>query len=84
MRWGRVNEAQSLASTRRPASMNPARSLPIPAAMIARTPPSRPFAWLVAMRWRAAFVDCLDANRLEHLDEIEFESFLATHPERIP
>jgi hypothetical protein len=40
--------------------------------------------WLVAVRRRAAFVDRLESNRLEHLDEIEFEFFLATQPERIP
>ena len=38
----------------------------------------------VAMRRRAAFVDRLESNRLEHLGEIEFEFFLATQPERIP
>jgi hypothetical protein len=40
--------------------------------------------WLVAVRRRAAFVDRLESNRLEHLGEIEFEFFLATQPERIP
>src|SRR5215472_1716076 len=39
---------------------------------------------LVAVRRRAAFMDCLEVNRLEHLGEIEFDSFLATQPERIP
>src|SRR5262249_5890371 len=39
---------------------------------------------LLVVRRRAAFMDCLEVNRLEHLGEIEFESFLATQPERIP
>jgi hypothetical protein len=38
----------------------------------------------IAMRRRAAFVDSLESNRLEHVGEIECESFLATQPERIP
>jgi hypothetical protein len=33
---------------------------------------------------RAVFVDSLESNRLEHVGEIECESFLATQPERIP